>query len=68
MQAEDEYRRCVNKLEECVAHLKEFNRRLLEMGKHGIPMEDIFTIESSVEDLQHDIENKIQTGEYDEKI
>ncbi len=55
---EDEYIKCVEKLAECVRHLREINRKLDTVCK--VPMEDIFIIEGAVEDMKHHLEQSIE--------
>ena len=67
MSASNDYLECMSELENCISHLKEFNRRLRDMGFDFNIGNDVNTLESVVENMHHHLEDKLK-GKQDEKI
>ena len=59
MSAEDDYLKCVNKLEECVCEIKNITHRLSKIVSFDV-RNAIFDIEAGVEKLEHELEADIK--------
>jgi len=62
MSTEDDYLKCVDKLEECVSEIKKIVHRLNNISTLNV-QSAIFEIEAGVEKLEHELEADIERKE-----